>query len=293
LLYTATGQQLFVDSCVVPSETIEAAAALMNTTSSFGAGTSLASGASRSFWIPIWLAPWTTSAGIFMPGFTDDLLVRVSFVPQAQIVESGASPNLNLTAAYLRMSCSIPDLDEHKRLMAEYRTGVKDFRFLHSVIQSVSQSFTASTTYNIQLSAMVGLCAWVHFFARGALSTSPNPRTFTNLVESFEFKDQAGKNINGGNIVRADFAKAFLVPYWFPGQSLHTNLNINTYAFCSSPQIVSYSGAMKGYQTLEGVEQLSITTPAGLTTATYQLDIIGYFYSILRIEKGTPVIMNS
>jgi len=62
---------------------------------------------------------------------------------------------------------------------------------------------------------------------------------------------------------------------------------IYEYATCFNNKFPDFTtGSNNGYQPMTGFERLSFTTPAGLSSASYTIDIVAYVQDELKIING-------
>jgi hypothetical protein len=143
-------------------------------------------------------------------------------------------------------------------------------RYLQFQRQIQTIQMTANSQYTVLLSTLTGYSPYIFVMVRPAGSTQ-NATSFQTYEQMALVQlNDASNNILGiqqYGLLNNYFAKDFVSNF------LAAQPNIYLFQFCLSPMLVENSGvALGGYQ-FSGRETLNLTTPAGLSTANYDITI--------------------
>ena len=146
---------------------------------------------------------------------------------------------------------------------------------------SQTMSLTASNTYSLVMNGISGIASVLFFTIRPAAITASNSLTYY-AVQDFDIQQADGSSIVGyarRNNTEAlwDYAECF-------DNLFRKNINFNCISFSSDPVSDFTRGTNFGYEPFTSFEKLSFTTPAGLSSASYQIDIIAFVHDNLIIQ---------
>lgn len=282
LIATQYGHELYLQNAFLPRNEYENICASMYLTESYAsAATSIADGTSATFYIPIW-NPWMATK-IHPSGLEGNILIRVIYNTSALTTVSGGL--LTCTSSSLQLHSR----DQPQALQNEQEKFYKDLKvptclsFLNIQRMQQQMSLSASNTYEIVLSGISGIASCMFFTIRPAALTASNCITYT-AIDNYDLLDPSGSSLIG-------FTRKGLYEQLYEYSTCFDNkfrklINFNCIMFSQDPVQDFVSGQNNGYQPLTTYERLSFTTPAGLSTANYTIDIFAYVQDELKIVNG-------
>jgi hypothetical protein len=284
-----TGDRIWIDYATISPERWAGIAAVANTTSIWGAGASLANGASITYYVPFNCI--LSQAELFIGGLSGDVVVRV--FPNAgvsKILESGSAvPTLSNMSLILKTKVVPAFKFAQKR--AQYQAGIHDYPFLNQLNQQVTQTFNSSSTYDQVLGGIMGLVS--HMFITLRSSTlAAGMRTYATTIDSFNLLDDSGQSMTGLQAIPVALNRYVDFCELFPG-TLASNHAVLHYAHSEYPILSETTGSNWGCYSYCGKEQLRITTSSGHSNGTFTLDVIAFVHAMLRIEKGVVSVFKS
>lgn len=291
LIATVYGQngELYLQNAFLPRNEFENISASLYLTENYAsAATSIADGTSISLYLPIW-SPWLASR-VHPSGFDGNILVRVYYQPSALTTVSGGL--LTCTSCNLKLFSR----DQPQALQNEQEKFYRDpkvptcLSFLNIQRMQQVMSLTASNTYEIVLSGISGIASCMFFTIRPASITASNCITYT-AIDTYDLLDSSGSSLIG--YTRKGFYEDLYDYATCFDNKFRKLINFNSIMFSQDPVADFTLGQNNGYQPMTTYERLSFTTPAGLSSANYTIDIICYVQDELRIINGKASSMKA
>lgn len=211
-----------------------------------------------------------------------NLLIRFQFAPTGRIITSGTC---SISSTQLRV-VGFDESEDQRDLMHSRLLLPHDYHFYGWMKHTVTQSLAASTSYDITLSGIKGHVAALCWVLRKTSETS----SATNQgavygVSTYEIKDSAGKALTGHNPIDLnDMQISYAMQY---PNLLLKNKEIQIHTFCKAPVQCFETGAWLGGYEFNGFETLRITTPSGLASTTYEINVYALTSQILQSRKAS------
>lgn len=156
------------------------------------------------------------------------------------------------------------------------------YRFLNP-IRAASETITmnAGQQYNIRLTSLNSLTAFLIFHVTGAASA---PDTFSKL-DAFEFLDENNVIVS----LKTTHEQSRIISQSLPGYL--ATLQENIYVVPFSYTALSRKGCVSGFYKMTTKEQLKLyTNPVSWSNGTYTVNVFGYDYNIINIDKGVASV---
>jgi hypothetical protein len=259
LIQTQYGDNLFLNLGTLTNEQLQTLVNIMNTSTSWGAGSAITASETRIYYVPVFGA-WWESVHPCMQSL-EDLLVKITFQSSK---ESGSG---TLSASNVRLLIESEAVDSKEEIAFYqnlYHNRGFEAHFVDNVRIQFTQSFGNSTAYTFRLAQLLGKCGSLWFFLRSSESnTSGGFRTFTALSSStnsealIELLDGANKNINGGSALTSSFIRFHEFANYFPSQMTNS---IAIYIMSFGDPMQHMHGNHIGYKNFTTNESLKITT---------------------------------
>jgi hypothetical protein len=250
-------EELFFDNNFFETpEKLAVRSVQMNSSSSLGAGASIASGASADYSVPLLGSLFERE--LYIPR-VNDLTVRVHFVNQSP--ESGtldcALSNFDLVLVGREVA------DAEKGELEAIYDRKHHFRLYQTIQHPISSTLAASTAYQWALSGVHGLCNSFFLYDRSLPLTTTSPRTIRDYIENFQILNSQGNNILQ-TVETSDNNRYMTQPSLLPS-TLSVNHGVLFWSFSESPLIDQKTSSITGYYPFSGAESLHITTNSSAT----------------------------
>lgn len=261
-------------------------ARLINTNENFGKGKTLANGASKQYWLPL-LGNFLESSQFLISSVDGDLNCYVRFRQSSATVVSGSAPTLT----ELSLDVQMEQMDSRKRssYIQRYRSKPHHYFFPFTRRQTITQTLAASTTYNLNLSAIKGDVVWIDFIIRESISGSAL-RNYAP-ISTFRYLNNEGDELTGQNLIYSDFNKYVMQHNYFPSNFSENN-NIYSFVFSiedSAPMHLVMNAQKLGSYPFTTYERLEFTTTAAGVNEVQQIAPQGTPASgSIRIGWQTP-----
>jgi len=287
LLNTQYGHELYLGNAFLARNEFEnmAGGLGLNASTYANLATTIADGASTTLYIPIFQPFYSTK--LHPSGLNGNLIIRVFFQTTALTHVSGALITTNSCVLQLRSR------DQPSALTTEqskFYSGSIPMMLSFMNIQRMSQSLTLapSSTYDITLSGINGICPVLFWTIRNTALTASNQNTYF-APQDFDIQDSSGQSLIGFNRRNQteqlwDYAECF-------DNLFKKNVSFSVAVFSQSPVLDYCSGSVNGYELFTTYERLSFTTPASLAGGSYQIDIIAFVCDNLLIQDGMVTSM--
>lgn len=274
--------ELYLENALLTRNEFEnfSAALGLNASTYASLATSIANTATAELYIPIWQPFYP--AKLHASALSGELIVRILFNPTALTHVSGSL--VDVTDCKLL----IKGRDQHNAVAAHieqhYKSNIPlQLSFMNIQRTTQTLALAASTTYNLILSGIRGICSILFFTIRPAALTAGNILTFT-AVQDYDIQNSDGSSINGFQRRNAtegllDYAETF-------DNLFRKNVNFHCISFSTDPISDFTFGSNHGFQAFSSFEKLSFTTAAGLSSASYQVDVIAFCHDHLTVDMG-------
>ena len=277
LIQTLYGDQIFLNYGLYSDEQLAHIATVANMNTSFAGTSAIGTSTSITYYVPLTGNFAQQSEGFFLGALEGHITCRIY---SRSAVESGSGV-LVTNAITLLCECEQLPQNELQQLMQLHRESPVMYPLLDCSPLSVNQTFSASTTYSIQISNVNGLVPYaVGGFRASKSNASAGLRTFANPgnTATLELIDSGGQNQNGGSTVTVAQLRYIEAPKYWRGK-LATNLPVIPISFCLDPMAAVGFGVKQGGYYHDSKDVLRITLPSTWSSSAYTLDL---YYSVWR-----------
>ena len=291
LIQTQTAAELYQNTQWMTQERFSTIAPQMNTTSSWGAGTAIATSATKAYYLPI-LGSFFDYAEPFLQAINMDIVIRITF---RNSVSAGTGVlALANNGLELLMTQDHGTNDDQKHIMDLHKQFVWRNLYFNVMNLTAQATFTASTATNISLRAATGKAVFMTFCLRATnVPATDGYSTFTALenttgsTSSVALLDSQNRSILGGGTITP--VKLRYIDYPRHANSQFSQNNANYLIPFSDSALRSFTDATlsRGYYYMSGDEcTLQITPSSTFSTGSYYYDILIYFLNYCDLENG-------
>lgn len=260
-------------------------APMFNTNATYDrTGSAQADGTTRDYYIP--LIGFLSSAHLSLAGLANDLEFELTFKPFTLIGLAGTLPNVTNCQLLLRGMYEDPATSALRA--QQYQSPYCVLRYLDNDSHKADLTLTANSQYDIVLSGIRGLVAYLIIFVRAKPVTAANQANFIGAISTFDIVDESSKSIIGSYHRNYDETAKLIYPETFDNSFA---LNSGGYRFFIVPfsedPITSFkTGANLGFQPFDTHNRLRFTTSPGLTTGSYEVQVLAKVYNHIEINQG-------
>ena len=244
---------------------------------------------------------YNTNGGWFLKSQSVPLRIRVYLANLADIVVTdGTSPVCTVNNVSLRVIGR--DFENPGVVTAIQQNNIKagntHYRYLVPVHQAKNTLVSGTTSYNINLSSLIGQFSHIFVIVRTAAQVSTalgNDFSSYVALSKFSIKNASGAILPSGIETDASFNILYQNCYNFTGDGCDINSglagtpkNIYSMVFSEKPELAHSQGVASGSVHLTGLgESLNLTFASALS-ANHIVDIIGFKYILLNLgANGT------
>jgi len=219
---------------------------------------------------------------MYLPAIKNGLTFHLNFRASTDTLEAGAAPSIANIWLHI-VGNSLPYKHANK-MVKQYQTNTLDFCFTNIVVNQITSSVAASSTYSLTLSGLSGMLAGGFIVFRTG-SSGAALRTFSSLASGqFDIVDSSDRTLLGGYKPAAynliwDWQRLF-------GNDIGSNQPIYVVAHASSLQSFVQQGVMTGFNFYDGNNRLKFTTDSSWTSGTYNISYLAKQYAIIRLING-------
>ena len=281
-----TGQQLLLSLAFLARDEFEQVAKYFCTDANYSTtGVSLASGASGVYYIPLYHL--FSTARLCLEGLQDEIKVFIQMAPSSLSLISGSVPNVTEACLILKGYHESDSITQGRcnlyRSQVPYKIPILNF-----LNHNDAQNLAASTSYTSKLVNIKGQVAGLFIAIRASAKTSTNQSNYVP-VASLDIQLAGGESIIG-HYVRLDKDMKIECSELFP--NLFANKKDWYFVSFTSDPVGDYcTGTNHGFHTFVGTELLRFTTPAGLASATYDIDCHALQACHLHVQQGLLSLM--
>lgn len=282
LIHSIQGHELYEQNAFLPRNEFENICASMYLTENYAsAATSIADGTSTFLNIPLW-SPWL-ACRLHPSGLDGNIMIRVYTQPIAQTTVSGGALTCNEVVLQLHSRDQPQSLQNEQNRFYADKTVPTVLSFLNIQRMPVSMPLAASTKYDITLTGIKGIASCMFFTIRPAVITASNCITYT-AIDTYDLLDASGNSLLGST-PKGLYEQIYEYATCF-NNKFRKLINFNFIPFSQDPVADFTTGSNNGYQPMTGFERLTFTTPAGLSSASYSIDIVAYVQDEIKIING-------
>lgn len=286
-LFTSQDQEIYMSNFFLDKSAYESLAGVQDlSASTYGAvGTSTAN--LGSLRLNIMLHGMFKACRLPLCALDGPLTIRFYFNPSTLYVTSGSE-----------MTCSSMSLVAHGRRLSTqakneiiniFHNGRIPISLSHLSVDrmTLTQSLTASTTINIPLNGLKGICSFLVFTIRLA-STYLTSAPITYLAcDSFDILDSSSSSLIGHlarnrNIQKIHWAHCF-------GNDVMNQTGVNFVSFAIDPRDAFGKGSNSGFVVFTGNESLRINLSSAITTASHIIDIRAYMHESIQFTPQNGI----
>ena len=232
--------------------------------------------------------PATSSTTVYVPllhlgfqnhflGHFGDITFRVWFRGPSAWQTAATVPTLSSLNLYVQQDAL--DKAEYQALMDRGRSTVLDIRYQRPGYNSFVDSLVANGRTSYQLSGVHGLVTSMSISIRLASATG-SALTVFQAPARIEVLSSDGSSIIGGTSLPEEYVR--LVKAASNSSNSFLEAGILFLDFAASTRATLEHGSLGGYMPFSGSEQLVITMPAGLASASYEVSV--HFYAACRLR---------
>ena len=279
LLQEIRGEDIWLALNDLDQHTFDQYLQVMNTSSTYGIGASVANGDTAEYWVPL-LGAFLAN-DIYLHQLRGNMIVRV-YWRGSQCVEVGSLPTL--TAAQLYIYGYKPGPSDKAMLNQRYQNNALDFRVLQNRRAINQLTIAASSTYNLRLDGVTGLVAYMEFLVENPTRSGANLRQTLDYLASLELKYAGGASMQNNHAYTANEMFNIIRAKKHRGD-LAQNQRVWTVGFGDSVSAMVERGWADGGCVFTGDESVEVVSNA---SATGSVNITCYYkvYSIIRIKDG-------
>jgi hypothetical protein len=257
------------------------------------AGNAIADTATATYFIPI--KTLINAGGLHLAGLKSMITIRFTFQSSTYTVISGSIPTVTAATLLLEGVYEPKEIADMKSQM--YMKSPLTVKFLDRQRNTTTLALAASSTYEVNLSSINGLCAYLWFGIRAAARTAANQLTFTatQSVSSFDIQDQNGQSIIG-------FYARQISPVDENSCIVYAESGLdNTFPLFTGLVMVPFTeninhsfmyGAGHGFQLFSSYEKLRFTTSSIFTPGNFEIVVLAAMYNQVYIRNGFMIRAN-
>ena len=245
------------------------------------AGVAQADGATRDYYIP--LIGFLSSSHLSLAGLANDIEFELTLKPFTLIGLAGTLPNVTNCQLLLRGVYEDPQTSASRA--QQYQSPYCVLRYLDNDSHKADLTLTASSQYDIVLSGVRGLVAYLIILVRAKPVTAANQATFVNAIDSFDIVDESSKSIIGSYQRNYDETAKLIYPETFDNY-FNQGYYFFLVPFAEDPLMAFKTGANTGFQPFDTHNRLRFTTVAGLATGSYEVQVLAKVYNHIEINQG-------
>jgi hypothetical protein len=293
------GDNIFTALNCLTNEQLTVYAPYLNTSASWGAGTSILASGSATYFIPI-LGFFGEYAQFYPRGMgNSSMLFRHNWC-KATAIQAGTGvcgiTRINLHVGYTLLPESDKEALRQKynqTLSGGLYSGI-EFPVLTNVYSTLSATYTLSTTVNTTLTWVNGEVAFMIAIFRSVKGSTTGYITYIDPTDAttIQVLDSASQSVLSPSSVRYDTLKILSIPLF-----QNTMLSVSTkrfipIVFCDSIADALFNGKKKGLYRANTKDVLQINFSSAFSTGAYILDIYAAVWAHIHISQGKFTVIN-
>lgn len=301
VFYTAQGDSLWLEACILPDRTQQNAGYLrdLNVSENYGEGNTHTRSKTMSYRVALVGHPFEYSKN-FLQQHKGMMRIVVTFRAGCIVSGSGVPRLDNLCLEFLQHQIGGADAALHAKLHAKMRA--------HRILEPqrlliTSKTLTAGTAATIDMDSFNGKFAFLAFGIRADsyAATSNGLIKFVDLGDeaTYDLLDASGRSLTG-KATRLSLLKNQVYAHHFDSEKFQSNRNIYIIPFCTSIKRAFGGSLQGGFRTFDGSKiKLQITPSAAGTACVQTINMNnpandgGYYKLVFRGEMTNSLAYNA
>lgn len=284
-IFSTTGEDIFHSNFFLNRDQFESqCTALQMSTAYANTATVIANTGTLVMKLPLY--GFWKAVGLAPCGLNSPIVIRIKFAPTSLVNISGTA----LTCTNLQLLIRGKTLKQSQKMaLREIYTQTRiPLSLSHLVVDRIiiPQNLSSNQTINIPLTGIRGACAFISFTVKLA-TDSILPNGQITYIDMVDYDIQNGQSASLLGSYRRDILTAQIDWSNNFANNAYNSSNFHFASFCADPRGTYANGQVSGFAILSGGnEKLVFTTPVGLASASYIVEIRGYMYANLMLENG-------